>query len=195
MKKLAIIGTGITGMASAYLLKDMYDITVYEKESSIGGHTRTKKVIYKDTEIFVDTGFIVFNHVNYPELTGLFNLLNVPTEKSNMSFAFSANGGTFEWGAHSLQAIFAQKTNLFRLSFYRMILDVLLFFRKAPQMIQKHPDLSLGQLLEIIGVKEGFVNRFILPMGAAIWSCPVDKMLLFPATAFVQFFKNHGKLS
>jgi predicted NAD/FAD-binding protein len=195
MTTVAVIGSGISGMATAYLLSSRYDVTLYEKNKMVGGHTRTKTVQHKDKFISVDTGFIVFNHVNYPELTAMFNYLGVATHKSDMTFAFSMNNGSFEWGAANLNAVFGQRSNLFKPSFYRMIADVKKFFKVAPQSIDTSVELTLGELLRDLEMGEDFCNRFIIPMGAAIWSCPAQTMLGFPAKTFVQFFQNHGLLS
>ena len=182
-------------MSAAHLLSPHYNVTLYEKNATLGGHTRTKTIRYSGKEIAVDTGFIVFNHVNYPELTGLFRHFAVATEKSDMSFGFTMNQGQFEWAAQSLNAVFGQRRNLFKPSFYKMIADVLHFFKQAPLCLNHPEELTLGVLLESLHMGHDFREKFILPMGAAIWSCPSDKMLDFPAKTFVQFFKNHGLLS
>lgn len=194
MKTIAIIGSGISGMAAAHLLSSKYNVTLYEKNPMLGGHTRTKTISYRDKEIAVDTGFIVFNHVNYLELTGMFRHFGVDTEKSDMSFGFTMDHGRFEWGAQSIDAVFGQRRNLLNPLFYKMILDVLRFFKEAPKCLSKN-EMTLGQLLNSLKLGKGFCNRFIVPMGAAIWSCPPDKMLDFPAQTFVRFFINHGLLS
>jgi predicted NAD/FAD-binding protein len=192
---IAIVGTGISGMGSAFMLKDSARLTIYEQGDYIGGHTRTREVDYNGTRIPVDTGFIVFNYRNYPHLTALFNLLDVPVEKSNMSFAISVENGTFEWGAQSLNAVFGQRRNLVSPRFWRIISDVRRFFREAPAILEKDIHVSLGDLLEQMQMSEAFRQYFLLPMGGAIWSCPVETMLTFPAQTFVRFFHNHGLLT
>ncbi|MBY0355548.1 MAG: FAD-dependent oxidoreductase [Rickettsiales bacterium] len=191
----AVIGTGISGMGAAYLLHPSNDLTVYEQGDYIGGHTRTREVDYEGTRIAVDTGFIVFNNRNYPHLSALFKRLNVPVEKSNMSFAISVQQGAFEWGARSLNAVFGQRSNLLSPRFWGMIADVKRFFREAPALLETQTTLSLGELLEQMKMGEGFRRYFLLPMGGAIWSCPVETMLDFPALTFVRFFHNHGLLT
>ena len=195
MKNIAIIGAGISGMASAYLLSQAgHKVTVYEKSSVIGGHTRTLEVNYDDILIPVDTGFIVYNEPNYPNLLGLFRKLDVPVQKSDMSFGVTVDGGRFEWAAQSLNAVFGQRSNLLRPQFYRLIHDVTKFNRLALQAVEQHPGISLGELLEKLRLGEDFRRYYLLPMGGAIWSCPTAQMLEFPAITFVTFFKNHGLL-
>lgn len=195
MKKVAVIGSGISGMAAAYLLNPHYDVTLYEKNGCIGGHARTKQIRHGMQDIAVDTGFIVFNHVNYPELTAMFKYLGVTTQKSDMSFGFTLHKGDFEWGAFSINSVFAQRSNLLRPSFYGMIRDVLRFFKHAPSVLSRTDPITLAQFLDELRLGEGFRQRFLLPLGAAIWSCPAETMLQFPARTFVQFFQNHGLLS
>jgi predicted NAD/FAD-binding protein len=195
MKNIAIIGSGISGLGAAYLLREKYSVTLYEKNDYIGGHARTREVNYDGVTIPVDTGFIVYNNVNYPELKGLFKILNVPIEESNMSFGFTQNGGAFEWAAMSLGSMFGQRRNLFKPSFYKILLDVRKFFKKAPAYRDAPETLTLGDLLRDLNLGKGFAEKFILPMGAAIWSCSAAQILAFPARTFIQFFQNHGLLS
>lgn len=195
MAKIAVIGSGISGMSAAYLLSASNDVTLFEKQPVIGGHSRTKTVQVQGKQIGVDTGFIVFNHVNYPELVGLLRHLDIATQKSDMTFAFTMNNGAFEWGAENLNAVFAQRSNLLNPAFYGMIRDVLKFFKNAPNCLTAAESITLGELVDSLSLGKRFRDRFIIPMGAAIWSCPADKMMDFPAKTFVQFFKNHGLLS
>lgn len=196
MRSIAIIGTGISGMASAYLLhKAGNRITVYEKSARIGGHTRTLNIDYAGTPIAVDTGFIVYNEPNYPHLLGLFCHLGVAVQKSDMSFAISVAGGKFEWSARTLNSIFGQRSHLLSPTFYGMIRDVLRFNARALETVTAHPELTLGDLVAHLKLGKGFMDHYLLPMGGAIWSCAPETMLDFPAATFVQFFKNHGLLS
>lgn len=195
MVRTAIIGTGISGMGAAYLLHKVgHDITVYEKNACTGGHTRTMNVDYDGVQLAVDTGFIVYNIPNYPNLSAMFRHLDVAVQKSDMSFALTLDGGRFEWGARSLNAVFGQRSNLFKPSFYRLIRDVLRFNRGAEKIVTLKPELTLGELIREMNLSDGFLRYYILPMGGAIWSCPPSKMLGFPARSFVQFFKNHALL-
>ena len=196
MTKVAVIGGGISGMAMAYMLHEAgRDVTLYEKAPRIGGHTRTLTVTRDHGAIPVDTGFIVFNEPNYPHLTALFRHLGVAVQPSDMSFAISLFGGTVEWGAQSLNAVFGQRRNLLSPSFYRLIRDVLRFNARALQTVEAYPDLTLGELIDRLRLGARFRRDYLLPMGGAIWSCPPQQMLAFPAVTFVQFFKNHGLLS
>lgn len=196
MSRIAIIGSGISGMGAAYLLNHSgHDITMYEKNPTIGGHTRTKFIDYDGKRLAVDTGFIVFNHLNYPNLCGMFNHLRVPTEKSDMTFSATVNGGEIEWGAANLNAVFGQRENLLRPEFYGFIRDILRFNHFALKTARKHPELTLGQLLDRLKAGEWYRKYFILPIGGAIWSCSLEQMLEFPALYFTQFFKDHRLLS
>lgn len=191
--KLAIIGSGISGLSAAYLLNKNYDITIYEKNDYIGGHIRTVDLNIEGEAIPVDTGFIVFNNRNYPNLKALFQHLNVPIEKSNMSFGVSIDKGWFEYGTRKPLDIFAQKSNLLKPKFWKMLFDILKFNANAKQYLDS--DLSLGECLEALGLGTWFKEYYLLAMGASIWSTPTISMLDFPAKNFINFFDNHGLLS
>ncbi len=190
--KIAIIGTGISGLSSAYLLHPYHEITVYESNAYIGGHSRTITVPTPEGHIPVDTGFIVYNERNYPLLTGLFKHVKVPVAKSRMSFGVSINDG---WLEYSSQGFFAQYENICRPDFWRMIWDILKFNRHAVRDIQKNPDLTLGQFLDQMKLGTWFKHYYLQAMGAAIWSCSVQTILDFPAQTFLRFFENHGLLT
>ena len=190
--KIAIIGTGISGLGAAYLLAPHHDITVYEKNPTIGGHSRTINISVDGQTIPVDTGFIVFNKRNYPYLCGLFNYLNVPIEKSDMSFGASIQHG---WLEYSSKGLFAQKCNLLRPRFWRMIWDVLRFNKRALRYLNAHTDLTLKELLQQFKMSDWFSRYYLQAMGAAIWSCSVETILDFPAKTFIRFFNNHGLLT
>jgi predicted NAD/FAD-binding protein len=195
MAKVAIIGTGIAGLAAAWRLHPDHDIVVYEKAPRIGGHTRTLEVRHGDRDIAVDTGFIVFNDRNYPRLTRLFRDLDVAVQESDMSFALTVRDGWLEWGAHSLDAIFGQRRNLARPAFHRLFADVMRFNAGAVRAVEADPDCSLGELIARMRLGQWFRRYYLLPMAGAIWSAPPTKMLEFPAASFVRFFDNHGLLS
>jgi predicted NAD/FAD-binding protein len=194
-KKIAIIGTGISGLGAASFLHPHHDITVYEKNDYIGGHSRTVDVAMPEGQIPVDTGFIVFNHKNYPLLTRLFDALRVPVIKSNMSFAASVNQGWLEYGTQSVGSVFAQKRNLLRPSFWRMVANVFQFNARALAYANKDPAVTLKECLDDLGMGPWFRDYFLLAMGGAIWSTPLSEMMNFPAQTFVRFFENHGLLS
>lgn len=195
--KIAIIGAGISGNVAAYLLDQHHDITLYEKRDRLGGHSATKDVDYDGTNIAVDTGFIVYNELNYPGLTRLFSELDIATEASNMSFGFSAatqhKRGVFEWSGNSLGAVFAQKTNIANPRFLLMLREIFRFNKLAEAAFAAGLDAgeSLGHWLARHNFKRVFRDRYLLPMGAAIWSTPADAIMDFPAASFLQFFVNH----
>lgn len=195
MAKIAIVGTGISGLGSAYLLNPDHEITVYEKAARIGGHSRTVTVDYDGTPIPVDTGFIVFNKPNYPGLSGLFAHLGVPTHDSDMTFAASIRDGWLEWGARDLGAVLAQPRNLLRPRFGLLVRDVIRFNARAEATVERHPHLTLQGLIDKLGLGEWFARYYLLPMSGAIWSCPPCEMMHFPARTLIRFFANHHLLS
>jgi predicted NAD/FAD-binding protein len=180
-------------MGAAWALHRDHEITVYEKEPRPGGHSHTVDVDYDGTRLAVDTGFIVYNELNYPNLTALFADLNVETIPTNMTFGFSSRNGALEWQGNTLATLFAQKRNLFSLSFHRMWMDILRFRRDG--LIDLHAGrthgLSLGDYLAKNGYGDAFRDHCIVPMGAAIWSTSASEMLAFPAESFIRFFENH----
>ncbi len=190
--RIAIIGTGISGLGAAYLLQHEHELVVYEKNAYVGGHSRTIEVPVEHGVLPVDTGFIVFNDWNYPHLFGLFDHLKVPYQKSDMSFGVSINQG---WLEYSSGGLFAQRSNLIRPQYWRMLFDVFKFNKQALAYIDRDPSISLGDCLEKLNMGTWFKRYYILAMGAAIWSCPVETIMQFPAQTFLRFFKNHGLLS
>lgn len=195
-KKIAVIGSGISGLSCAWLLNQNHQVTLYEKDDRLGGHSNTVSFDHQGQKINVDTGFIVFNPKNYPNLVKFFEHLNVETCETEMSFAVSVNNGELEYSGSGLAGLLAQKSNIVRPSFWRMVSQILRFYRQSDQLIH-HKDLatlSLGQLLEQQGYQKEFIYNHLLPMGAAIWSTPVEKMLNYPASSFMQFCQNHGLL-
>jgi predicted NAD/FAD-binding protein len=193
--KIAVIGAGISGLGAAYLLSRKHEVDLYEKEGRLGGHARTTMVEEDNKKFGVDTGFLVFNHETYPLLTKLFEQLDVQIEKSDMSFGFWDEASNNAYNGQSLGGLFFQKKNLFSLSHYRMIWDIIRFNKQANEDIDNDAsrlDVSLGEYLA--SYSKVFKERYLIPMGAAIWSTPSEKMNDFPARTFVQFFKNHGLL-
>ncbi|WP_322991086.1 FAD-dependent oxidoreductase [Hoeflea sp.] len=191
--RVAVIGSGISGASAAWAMRDLHDITVYESASRAGGHTATVDIDYDGAAISVDTGFIVYNELNYPNLTALFSHLGVDTHDSDMSFALSLDHGKLEWGGDNLATLFAQKRNLLRPSFLLMLREILRFNkiclqdRAAGHLTAR----SIGDYLNWRGFSPGFMNNYLVPMAAAIWSTPAKRLLEFPATYFVNFFENH----
>jgi uncharacterized protein len=195
MARIAVVGTGISGLGSAYLLNPDHDITVYEKAARIGGHSRTVTVDYDGRPVPVDTGFIVFNRPNYPNLTGLFAHLDVATHASDMTFAASIRDGWLEWGAKDLDSVIGQRRNLLRPRFGLLVRDVMKFNTQAQGVVERDPELSLEGLIRKLGLGEWFRRYYLLPMSGAIWSCPPCEMMNFPARTLVRFFANHHLMS
>ncbi len=191
--KIAVIGSGVAGLGAAYALSQKYDVALYERDTRFGGHANTAIVSIEGEEIAVDTGFIVYNNVNYPNLAALFDHLGTPTKPSDMSFGFSMKGGKFEYACDNLDKIFAQRLNALKPSFWGAFRDVMRFIKVAPQQLKsgKIGDISLGDWLRREGFGELFRDGFILPMGGAIWSTPADQMTEFPAKNLLTFFDNH----
>jgi predicted NAD/FAD-binding protein len=191
-KRIAVIGAGISGMAAAYHLADAHAVTLFEAEGRLGGHARTV-MAGKRGDQPVDTGFIVFNYVNYPHLTKLFAELDVPVVKSDMSFAASIGGGQIEYGLRSLGALFAQKGNLARPGFLRMVRD-LMRFNAAAEVMARDATMTLGELMDEMRMGRWFRDYYLTPISGAIWSTPKEEIMDFPAQALVHFFRNHNLL-
>ena len=192
--KIAIIGSGISGMAASWLLNKEHEIDLYEKNNYIGGHSNTAEIDYNGKKIAVDTGFIVFNHQTYPNLKALFERLGVKTKKSNMSFSASIDEGKIEYCGQSLASVFCQKKNIFNYKFLLMIRDILKFNKNAHKILESDENLSLEQFLGELKMGNYFQKFYLLPMSAAIWSCPLEVIKKYPAKSLVRFFLNHGLL-
>ena len=195
MAKIAIIGTGIAGLSVSYFLNRKHQITVYEREPRLGGHSRTITVDHGGRIIPVDTGFIVFNERNYPNLTALFRRLGVKIKNSDMTYALTVDDGWLEWGAKDLNAIFGQRRNALRPRFLKLFREVMRFNGEVAARVKHEPAITLGELIERMGLSEWFKRYYLLPMAGAIWSSPPRQMLAFPAHVFVTFFENHSLLS
>jgi uncharacterized protein len=193
--RIAVIGSGISGMVAAHHLSREHEVTVYESGAHVGGHTHTVDVEHQGRCYAVDTGFIVYNDWTYPNFVRLLDELEVPWQPSDMSFSVRCEKTGLEYNGTSLNSLFAQRRNLVRPSFLRMVADIVRFNRRAPALLESDTTLTLGEYLNGEGYSRYFVEHYIIPMGAAIWSSrPVD-MLGFPARFFVEFFANHGFLS
>ncbi|CAM2065869.1 FAD-dependent oxidoreductase [Sulfidibacter corallicola] len=196
--KIAIVGTGISGLTAARMLHPDHEITVFEAAPRLGGHTHTVDVVVGDRVVPVDTGFIVYNERTYPHFTRLLNDLGVATQASTMSFGVKCERTGLEYNGTSLNGLFAQRRNLLRPRFYRMIRDILRFNEAGKAMVaagEIPEDLTLGTYLAGEDYGEMFVDSYILPMGAAIWSAGRERMLAFPLRFFLRFFDNHGMLN
>ena len=191
-KKIAVIGAGISGMGAAHALANDHRVVLFEAENRLGGHARTR-MAGKNRDQAVDTGFIVFNYANYPNLTKLFDHLDVPVIKSNMSFGASFSGGRMEYGLASLNALFAQRSNIASPKFLRMVRDILRFNAKGLEASQDHT-MTIGELLKKLNLSDYFRDHYLLPFSGAIWSTPKEKILDFPAYAMMRFFDNHALL-
>lgn len=194
-KRIAVIGSGISGLAAASLLNQHHDVILYEKNDYLGGHSRTVTVRTAAGDVPVDTGFIVFNRRNYPLLTRLFEYLQVSVAPSKMSFGVSINQGELEYSTRSLGGLFGQRKNAFNPQFLGMLRDILRFNRRALSFLDANPDMTLGACLDRLRLGAWFRDFFLLPMGGAIWSMPLQQMLDFPASTMIRFFHNHGLLS
>lgn len=192
-KKIAVIGAGISGLSAAYYLSEHHDVTLYEAGDRLGGHARTV-LAGKNGDRPVDTGFIVFNYETYPHLTALFEELDVPVTKSNMSFGASIDDGRIEYSLASLRAVSAQKRNLIRPQFYRMIFDILRFAKRT-EGATLDDSKTIGEFIDELSMGDWFRNNYLMPMCGAIWSTPVEDIEKFPARSLIQFFKNHSLLS
>jgi predicted NAD/FAD-binding protein len=188
-----VIGSGVSGLGAALALSETADVTLFEAEARLGGHANTVDVAFGDRTIAVDTGFIVYNTRNYPNLCALFDFLGVPTKWSDMSFGFSLNDGAMEYACDNVDKVFAQRLNALNPRYVWMFRDVLRFCKVAPADLAADAagSLSLGQWVERHGFSAWFRERFILPMGAAIWSTPARQIMAFPAESFLRFFANH----
>ena len=198
--RVAVVGAGISGLAAAYALRNDHQVTLYEAERRLGGHTHTVDVTLDGITHPVDTGFLVYNERTYPQLIQLFADLAIPTAKSDMSFGLSVrlpNGRALEWAGTSLDTVFAQRRNLISPRFIGMLRDLVRFNRHATRLAlaeASDDDVSLGRFLDQHRYGEPFRRWYLLPMAAAIWSCPIETMLDYPIATFARFCHNHGLL-
>ncbi len=195
-QRIAVIGSGISGLSAAWLLAKRHDVTLYERAERLGGHSNTVTARLQDAAVPVDTGFIVYNEPAYPNLTALFAHLGVATKPSDMSFAVSLRGGATEYCGTGLSGLFAQPTNVARPRFLSMLRDIMRFYREAPRdlTLMGETGISLGDYLVERGYGAAFRDDHLLPMAAAVWSSPTGRMLDYPAAAFIRFCGNHGLL-
>ena len=191
--KIAVIGSGISGLSSAYYLSKNNEVDLFEKDDHFGGHSYTFDINEKNKKVPVDLGFIVFNKTTYPNLINFFEELKVPYEKSDMSFSVSVKDSNIEYGGTGFNSLFARKNNLFNFNFIKMIYEIISFYKSAPVLLKKDlKNLTLGNYLDNSKISKYFVNYHIIPMVAAIWSMPFSKARDIPFELFLNFFNNHG---
>jgi len=195
-RRIAVVGAGVSGLSCAWLLSQAHDVTLYEADGRLGGHSNTVDVSSPEGDIAVDTGFIVYNEPNYPNLTAMFDHLGVASKAAHMSFAVSVDGGAFEYSSHGAAGLFAQKRNLTSPRFWAMLADLKRFHREAPQdlPVLETSGISLGEYLNQGGYGRMFMDHHLLPQAAAIWSASSGQMADYPAAAFVKFYRNHRLL-
>ena len=196
--KIAIVGSGIAGNVVAHHLHRQHEVHLFEAASHVGGHAHTHDVEVAGKPYTVDTGFIVYNDQTYPNFSAMLTQLGVASQESSMSFSVRCERSGLEYNGTTLNSLFAQRRNLFRPGFWRMIREILRFNREAPALLERaetEPDIALGQYLDKGRYSREFIDWYIVPMGAAIWSTDPVRMLDFPARCFVRFFQNHGMLS
>ncbi|WP_301584897.1 NAD(P)/FAD-dependent oxidoreductase [Halomonas alkaliantarctica] len=197
-QRIAIIGSGISGMAAGWYLSSQHEVTLFEADERLGGHTATMEVEVGGNTYAIDTGFIVFNDWTYPHFQRLLETLGVPSQATEMSFSVHETDVDFEYNGHTLGSLFAQRRNLLSPAFYRLLRDILRFNKQATADLESQRlanDMTLGEYLDQNGYGDAFQRRYLLPMGAAIWSASIGDLRAFPLTFFVRFFRNHGLLS
>ncbi|BAT61605.1 protoporphyrinogen oxidase [Variibacter gotjawalensis] len=194
--KIAVVGSGISGLSAAWLLNQRHDVVLYEQDGRLGGHSNTVLFGQGDDAVAVDTGFIVYNEATYPNLTALFRHIGVETQPSDMSFAVSIAGGDLEYSGANLAGLFAQKRNLFRPRFWSMLHDLQRFYREAPAQVTALDQMqtTLSDFLAAGRYGAAFRDDHLLPMAGAIWSASPQAILNYPAASFLRFQDNHGLL-
>jgi predicted NAD/FAD-binding protein len=196
-QRIAVIGSGAAGLGAAWTLSKRHRVTLYEADTRLGGHSHTMVAPTIIGDVPVDTGFIVYNEANYPNLVAMFEHLGVETSGSDMSFAVSIRDGRLEYSGTGMSGLFAQRRNMARPLYWRMVWDLLRFYREMPVLLEREglEDITLGQLLDRQRYSKYFRFNHLYPMAAAIWSMPVHKIEDFPAATFIRFYKQHGLLT
>lgn len=196
MEKLAIIGTGIAGMGCGHLLQKKYDITLFEQNDYIGGHTNTVAVDEDNKQVFMDTGFMVFNFETYPHLCSLFKEINAPVKKTSMSFSVQHLASGLEYCGSGLNGLFAQRKNIFNLRYIKMLKQISRFNTEAVKILDqpKYLNYSVKKFIDEFGYGEDMLWKYLIPMSSAVWSTPMELILEFPIVTLVRFFQNHGFL-
>jgi len=196
LEKTAIIGTGIAGMGCAHLLQNKFDLTIFEQNNYIGGHTNTITVNENDKPVYIDTGFMVFNYETYPNLCNLFKKIKAPVKKTDMSFSVQHVPGGLEFCGSGFNGLFAQRKNIFNIRYIRMLLQISRFNKEALKILDDpaYEKYSLKEFIDEFRFGEDMLWKYLVPMGSAVWSTPMELMLDFPVTTLIRFFKNHGFL-
>ena len=196
MEKVAIIGTGVAGMGCGHFLHKKYDLTFFEELNYVGGHTNTVTVDEDGTDVFIDTGFMVFNYQTYPHLCTLFEEIKAPVKKTDMSFSVQYLPARLEYSGSSMNHLFAQRRNLFNPSFLKMLMQINRFNKESVEILDQpqYADYSIGRYIKEFGYSQDMVWKYLIPMSSAVWSTPMKDILDFPAVSLIRFFKNHGFL-
>jgi len=190
--KIAVIGSGISGLSAAYYLSKKHKVDLFEKEDHFGGHSYTLDILINEKKISVDIGFIVFNHQTYPNLINFFLENEVNIEKSDMSFSVSVQGTSFEYCGRGLKGMFSNKSNLFNVSFLKMFFDIIKFYNHCDGISDLNQEITLGEFLKKKKLSKSFINYHLIPMVSAIWSMPPYEANNMPLKFFIKFFQNHG---
>ena len=190
--KIAVVGSGISGLSAAYYLSKKHHVDLFEKEDHFGGHSHTIDLMFGEKKVSVDIGFIVFNFQTYPNLINFFKENNIEIEKSNMSFSVSVDNTNFEYCGKGINGIFSNRFNLFNFKFLRMFFDMIKFYKKSEKETIFESKLTLGEYLEKNKLSKPFIDYHIIPMVSAIWSMPPLEASKMPISFFIKFFKNHG---
>lgn len=196
MQKIAIVGTGIAGMGCGHFLHKKYDITLFEQNNYIGGHTNTVSVDEDGKPVFMDTGFMVFNFETYPNLVKLFKEIGAPIKKTDMSFSVQYKPTNLEYCGSGVNGLFAQRRNILNIKYIKMLMEISRFNKVSQEILEdkKYEHYSLDLFIREFGFSREMLWKYLIPMSSAVWSTPMDKMLDFPALTLIRFFKNHGFL-
>jgi predicted NAD/FAD-binding protein len=190
--KIAVVGSGISGLSAAYYLSKNHNVDLFEREDHFGGHSHTIDLLFHGKKVSIDIGFIVFNFQTYPNLINFFQENNIEIEKSNMSFSVSVDNTNFEYCGKGLGGVFSNKSNLFNIDFLKMFFDIIKFYKKSDQIYATNEKITLGEYLKINKLSKTFVDYHIIPMVSAIWSMPPYEASKMPIGFFLKFFQNHG---
>ena len=189
--KIAVVGSGISGLSTAYYLSKKNHVDLFEREDHFGGHSHTIDILINEKKIPIDIGFIVFNYKNYPNLINFFNENQIAIEKSNMSFSVNVKNTNFEYCGRGLKGMFSNKSNLFNIKFLRMFFDIIIFYKSCDKINEFNEKITLGEFLSKKKLSKEFVKYHLIPMVSAIWSMPPYEANKMPVKFFLKFFQNH----